>query len=94
MLRAYQSGEAEPSKAYTIDDHLNLAEGSATRALFDDFRREVLSLDPCVSEEFLKLYVAYKAETNFVDAVAQSQRMSTYLEHELSRGTRSEGDSE
>ena len=26
------------------------------------FRKEVLALDPCVSEEFMKLYVAYKAE--------------------------------
>ena len=41
------------------------------RELFDAFRREVLALDPCVTEEFLKLYVAYKAETNFVDVVPQ-----------------------
>ena len=39
------------------------------RELFEAFRREVLSLDPCVTEEFLKLYVAYKAETNFVDVI-------------------------
>ena len=41
------------------------------RELFDAFRREVLALDPCVTEEFLKRYVAYKAETNFVDVVPQ-----------------------
>jgi predicted transport protein len=35
----------------------------------------VLALDPCVSEEFLKLYVAYKAETNFVDVVPQAKRL-------------------
>lgn len=29
----------------------------------------------CVSEEFLKLYVAYKAETNFVDVVPQAKRL-------------------
>ena len=39
------------------------------RDLFDAFRKQVLALDPVVSEEFLKLYVAYKAETNFVDVV-------------------------
>ena len=39
------------------------------------FRKEVLALDPCVSEEFLKLYVAYKAETNFVDVVPQAKRL-------------------
>ena len=32
------------------------------REVFEAFRKEVLALDPCVSEEFMKLYVAYKAE--------------------------------
>jgi len=45
------------------------------RELFDLFREAVLALDPCVSEEFLKLYVAYKAETNFVDVVPQAKRL-------------------
>ena len=46
----------------------------------------MLAIDPCVSEEFLKLYVAYKAETNFVDAVPQATRVSLTLNmgfHEL-----------
>ena len=38
-------------------------------------RKEVLSLDPNVSEEILKLYVAYKAETNFVDVIPQKGRL-------------------
>ena len=45
------------------------------RELFEAFRKEVLALDPCVNEEFLKLYVAYKAETNFVDVVPQAKRL-------------------
>ena len=45
------------------------------RELFDLFREAVVALDPCVSEEFLKLYVAYKAETNFVDVVPQAKRL-------------------
>ena len=45
------------------------------RELFDLFREAVAALDPCVSEEFLKLYVAYKAETNFVDVVPQAKRL-------------------
>ena len=28
-----------------------------------------------MSEEFLKLYVAYKAETNFVDVIPQAKRL-------------------
>lgn len=39
----------------------------------------VLALDPCVTEEFLKLYVAYKAETNFVDVVPQAKRLRLSL---------------
>jgi len=38
-----------------------------------------LALDPNVSEEFLKLYVAYKAETNFVDVVPQAKRLRLSL---------------
>ena len=49
------------------------------RDLFDAFRRQVLALDPVVSEEFLKLYVAYKAETNFVDVVPQAKRLRLSL---------------
>jgi predicted transport protein len=39
----------------------------------------VLALHPCVSEEFRKLYVAYKAETNFVDVVPQAKRIRLAL---------------
>ncbi|WP_419590645.1 DUF5655 domain-containing protein, partial [Thiolapillus sp.] len=45
----------------------------------DAFRKQVLALDPVVSEEFLKLYVAYKAETNFVDVVPQAKRLRLSL---------------
>ena len=34
--------------------------------LFEAFRKEVLALDPSVSEEFLKAYVAYRFETGFM----------------------------
>lgn len=56
------------------------------RPLFETFRKEVLALDPCVTEEILKLYVAYKAETNFVDVVPQKSRLRLALNrrfHEL-----------
>jgi uncharacterized protein with ParB-like and HNH nuclease domain/predicted transport protein len=64
--------------AYTIDDHPHLMT-PAIQPLFESFRRAVLALDPCVSEEFLKLYVAYKAETNFVDVIPQSKRLRLTL---------------
>ena len=46
----------------------------------------MLAIDPCVAEEFLKLYIAYKAETNFVDVVPQATRLRLSLNmrfHEL-----------
>jgi len=72
-LATYQT-KPEPSGVYTIDDHPYLL-APGVREVFEAFRREVLALDPCVSEEFLKVYVAYKAETNFVDAVPQAKRL-------------------
>lgn len=78
VLDAYREKKADPAAAYTIDDHPNLAAGS-TRELFECLRKEVLALDACVNEEFLKLYVAYKAETNFVDVVPQAKRLRLSL---------------
>jgi uncharacterized protein with ParB-like and HNH nuclease domain/predicted transport protein len=63
---------------YTIDDHQHIAAGPL-RDVFEAFRKQVLALDLCVTEEFLKLYVAYKAETNFVDVVPQAKRLRLSL---------------
>ncbi|WP_129677089.1 DUF262 domain-containing protein [Candidatus Chloroploca sp. Khr17] len=64
--------------AYTMKDHPNLSNGTL-QEVFEAFRKQVLALDPCVTEEFLKYYVAYKAETNFVDAVPQAKRLRLSL---------------
>jgi len=76
VLEAYKPQAV--TAGYTIDDHPFLAAG-LMRGLFEAFRKQVLALDPCVSEEFLKLYVAYKAETNFVDVVPQARRLRLSL---------------
>src|ERR1700688_2787576 len=59
-------GPSPTSSSNTIDDHPHLL-ASPMREVFEAFRKQVLAIDPCVTEEFLKRYVAYKAETNFVD---------------------------
>ncbi len=85
VLETYRP-KVERLPGYTLDDHLYLAADSPMRPLFEMFRKEVLTLDPCVSEEMLKLYVAYKAETNFVDVVPQKSRLRLSLNlhfHEL-----------
>jgi predicted transport protein len=74
VLRAYSSRSRELA-GYTLDDHPQLAVGQPMRLLFEELRKEVLALDPGVTEEVLKLYIAYKAETNFVDVIPQVKRL-------------------
>lgn len=77
ILVAYRP-KSDAATTYAIEDHPNLL--TATMApVFEAFRKAVLALDPCVSEEFLKLYVAYKAESNFVDVVPQAKRLRLAL---------------
>jgi uncharacterized protein with ParB-like and HNH nuclease domain/predicted transport protein len=68
------SKAASASPVYSIEQHPQVATG-AMKDVFEAIRKEILALDPCVTEEFLKLYIAYKAETNFVDIVPQAKRL-------------------
>ncbi len=77
ILEAYRP-KPDAAADYTMDDHPNLLTPSM-RPVFEAFRKAVLALDPCVSEEFLKFYVAYKAETNFVDVAPQAKRLKLAL---------------
>jgi predicted transport protein len=76
---SYRSLTTGPRTTYTIQDHPNLVLIEPIRNLFEAFRKEVPALDPCVTEEFLKQYVSYKAETNFVDVIPQTERLVLIL---------------
>lgn len=78
LVDAYRPTATKPGQQYAITDHPHLVSGPM-RELFEALRKAILALDPCVSEEFLKLYVAYKAETNFVDVVPQAKRLLLVL---------------
>lgn len=85
ILNRYRSTRAKP-ESWQLEDHPQLAEGSVVRLLFERLRKEVLALDPGVVQEILKLYIAFKAETNFVDVVPQKNRLRLSLNmpfHEL-----------
>ncbi|MFE9242383.1 DUF262 domain-containing protein [Nocardiopsis sp. NPDC006938] len=71
------TGGSATESGYSIEDHPNLTGPLLT--LFEKFRSRVLALDEVVTETFLKRYIAYKAETNFVDVVAQSERLKLTL---------------
>jgi uncharacterized protein with ParB-like and HNH nuclease domain/predicted transport protein len=73
-LNSYRKVKPGSGGKYTIENHPHLLT-TDIRPLFEAFRKEVLALDPCVTEEFKKLYVAFKAETNFVDVVPQAKRL-------------------
>jgi len=77
ILDAYRP-RTQLKAEYSIKDHPHLLSGVG-QELFEAFRKEILGLDPVVNEEFLKLYVAYKAETNFVDVVPQAKRLRLSL---------------
>ena len=78
ILASYKTDAEHTRGGYTIAHHPNLL-SPGVRELFDALRKHVVALDPCVSEEFMKLYVAYKAETNFVDVVPQAKRLRLAL---------------
>ncbi len=80
VLNNYKSIEKEKlEKVYTIEDHPHLVEGEAMRPLFEELRKRILNLDSSVKEDILKLYIAYKTTTNFVDIVPQKNRLRLSL---------------
>lgn len=77
VLKQYQTQSAEKS-AYTITDHPYIAVGSS-KELFQAFSQKVMLLDDNVRQEFLKLYIAFKLDTNFVDVIPQASGLRLSL---------------
>lgn len=75
-LAEFEGKRAESD--FSIEDHPHLLR-QPRRALFEKFSAEVLALDPGITRQYLKLYVAFKAETNFVDVVPQKARLRLSL---------------
>ncbi|STJ16442.1 Uncharacterized conserved protein [Escherichia coli] len=73
VLAVYRE-QPENKTSYSLSDYPFLADGSHSRMLFDHLRDEVMRLDAGITQEVLKLYIAFKAETNFVDVVPQKSR--------------------
>lgn len=61
-------------QSYDVSDYPQLA-AADLRSLFNALQREILALDPCVTEEFLKHYVSYKAESTVVLVVPQKRQL-------------------
>ena len=77
-LDAYKKSKAaRKEKEYTLADHPHLQ--GAMMNLFNQLRKRILTLDASITEEILKLYIAFKADTNFVDVVPQKNRLRLSL---------------
>ena len=77
IIEQYRKKE-KPSTEYSIDSYEYLHE-TKIRNLFEKLRNEILSLDPEITEEYLKLYIAYKLETNIIDVVPQKDKLKLYI---------------
>lgn len=77
VLNKYRKQEIPEGQVYTIDNYPHLT--GKMLGLFEQFRKHVLNLDSSVKEEMLKLYIAYKTTTNFVDVVPQKSRLRLAL---------------
>lgn len=58
---------------------------------FHVVRKRILNLDPSVREVFLKLYIAYKVQKNFVDIVPQKRSLRLSLNIPFNHVTDPEG---
>lgn len=58
---------------YTLESYQNL--NAFNRILFEKLNTRILNLGTMVKREFKKMYIAYKADTNFVDVVIQNSRL-------------------
>jgi uncharacterized protein with ParB-like and HNH nuclease domain/predicted transport protein len=75
------SKKIEPEKhksSYEEHDHEFLSRPHV-KELFESLRKEVLAIDPAVSETFLKYWIAYKVDTNFVDIVPKAKGLRLSL---------------
>ena len=75
--QAYQAPRRREA-VYSLKDHPQLA-NAPLLAVFEALDNGIRALDPNITQEVLKLYIAYKAETNFVDIVPQAKRLRLSL---------------
>ena len=74
-LQSYKNKKEKKPELYTLESHKFLAQDGKSRKLFDELRNGILALDEGITEEILKLYIAYKFDTNFVDIIPQAERL-------------------
>jgi len=84
QLSKYLPESNEESTVYTLKDYKYL-ENSDNMDLYRTLEKRILNLDSIVRIEFKKLYIAFKADTNFVDIVPQKSRLRLSLNIEFDK---------
>lgn len=79
LLESYRRSDSGQRSKHSIKDFRKLNNDGFTRKLFDTLSEEIKAIDKSVREEFTKHYIAYKAETNFVDIEPQMKRLSLII---------------
>ncbi|WP_236641722.1 GmrSD restriction endonuclease domain-containing protein [Rodentibacter pneumotropicus] len=79
QLAKYEEAKKSENLTYSINNFPNLLNNEELNNLFQKLRSSILMLDSCVSEEYLKLYIAYKFENNFVDITPQAKQLKLVL---------------
>jgi uncharacterized protein with ParB-like and HNH nuclease domain/predicted transport protein len=81
-LELYKKPEEQKDEAiYTLEDYPYL-QGEMLE-LYKSLEKRILNIDSSVRVEFKKLYIAFKAQTNFVDIVPQKKRLRLSLNMEF-----------
>lgn len=79
QLAKYRKEESKSQDQYSFEIHEWLRFTPERSALFARLDSAVLALNPVVRREIMKLYIAYKAETNFVDVVPLKSKLNLSL---------------
>ena len=74
--------EVKKAEQYSLDNYGHLKDDML--ALYQSLKKRILNLDSSVTEEYKKLYIAFKSSTNFVDIVPQKTRLRLSLNMEFS----------
>lgn len=82
VLDGSNGDDAENGTVLTLDNYPYLQ--GPMLALFEQLREHILQLDSSVREEYKKLYIAYKTDTNFVDIVPQAKQLRLSLNMKFS----------
>lgn len=83
-LVLYKEPETTKEQAVYNIEHYDHLQGDML-VLYKNLEKRVLNLDASVRVEFKKLYIAFKAQTNFVDVVPQKKRLRLSLNTEFDR---------